>query len=126
MANACINYRMGVIDILFGNKKLRIKVFNTSQGPQTNDCFKIDILENLVKEVIIATLSQDPLQTCLAQSGVDDFNLEGDVNEVGEKKERKKGQSRKRPLRLTKQLLRFLDSMSLQVRILRNWPPFSQ
>ncbi|XP_042491435.1 uncharacterized protein LOC122071183 [Macadamia integrifolia] len=32
-ANACINCRSGAMDISFGNKKLRLNIFNTSLGP---------------------------------------------------------------------------------------------
>ncbi|GAV90869.1 hypothetical protein CFOL_v3_34271 [Cephalotus follicularis] len=38
-ANACINCRSGAMDISFGNKKLRINIFNTSLGPQGEEAF---------------------------------------------------------------------------------------
>ena len=31
--NACINYRIGVMDVSFENKKLRLNILNAAQGP---------------------------------------------------------------------------------------------
>jgi len=44
-ANACINYRSGVMDISFENKKVKLNIFNASQGPsREEDCFVIDLI----------------------------------------------------------------------------------
>ncbi|GAV61651.1 hypothetical protein CFOL_v3_05178, partial [Cephalotus follicularis] len=45
-ANASINCRSGAMDITFGNKKLRINIFNAPLGPQGEEaCFAIDNLD---------------------------------------------------------------------------------
>ena len=72
MANVCINYRTGVIDISFKNKKLRLNVFGVSQGPSTNSCFRIDTFENIIKEATSMIFAHDSLYTDLAHFGVDD------------------------------------------------------
>ncbi|GAV57037.1 hypothetical protein CFOL_v3_00575 [Cephalotus follicularis] len=45
-ANACINCRSGAMDISFGNKKLRLNIFNAALGPQGEEaCFAIDMID---------------------------------------------------------------------------------
>ncbi|GAV62831.1 hypothetical protein CFOL_v3_06354 [Cephalotus follicularis] len=45
-ANACINCRSGAMDISFGNKKLRLDIFNAALGPQGEEaCFAIDRID---------------------------------------------------------------------------------
>ncbi|GAV61102.1 hypothetical protein CFOL_v3_04630 [Cephalotus follicularis] len=45
-ANACINYRSRAMDISFGNKKLRLNIFNAALGPQDEEvCFAIDRID---------------------------------------------------------------------------------
>ena len=50
-ANTCINCRTSVMDISFGNKKIKLNIFNTSQGPSKgDDCFAMDLIkENMEK-----------------------------------------------------------------------------
>ena len=59
--NACINCRTGVMDVSFGNKKVRLNVFNATLGPPTNDYGEVNILETLVEEAEPVVLTQDPL-----------------------------------------------------------------
>ncbi|XP_043699736.1 uncharacterized protein LOC122650380 [Telopea speciosissima] len=48
-ANACINYRSGAMDILFGNKKLQLNIFTASLGPYREDeCFALDMIDEAV------------------------------------------------------------------------------
>ena len=79
-ANACINCRTGVIDVSFGNKKLRLNVFGASQRPSMDSCFEVDTLEDIIEDAIHTILAPDPLDTCLAHFGVYDF--EGYMKEV--------------------------------------------
>ncbi|GAV64640.1 Asp_protease_2 domain-containing protein [Cephalotus follicularis] len=45
-ANACINCQSRAMDISFGNKKLRINIFNAPIGPQGEEaCFSIDRID---------------------------------------------------------------------------------
>ncbi|GAV62969.1 hypothetical protein CFOL_v3_06491, partial [Cephalotus follicularis] len=56
-ANACINYRSGAMDISFGNKKLRINIFNAALGPQgEEDCFTADMIDEIVSQCAPETL----------------------------------------------------------------------
>jgi len=51
-ANACIYCRTGVMDISFENKKIKLNIFNTSQGPSKgDDCFAIDLIEENVEKI---------------------------------------------------------------------------
>jgi hypothetical protein len=50
-ANACINCRTGVMEIFFGNMKVRLNIFNAFQhAPDQNECFFMDNIEDYVKE----------------------------------------------------------------------------
>ncbi|GAV88071.1 hypothetical protein CFOL_v3_31495 [Cephalotus follicularis] len=52
--NACINYRYGAMDISFGNKKLRINIFNAPLGPQGEEaCFAIDRIDRTYPWIFI-------------------------------------------------------------------------
>jgi len=54
-ANACINCRNGAMDLSFGNKKIRINIFNASKGPHENEeCFSIesiDLIQGTVEDI---------------------------------------------------------------------------
>ena len=44
-ANTCINCRIDVMDISFGNKKARLNIFNATQETSKDvDCFAIDLI----------------------------------------------------------------------------------
>ncbi|XP_043717637.1 uncharacterized protein LOC122665548 [Telopea speciosissima] len=50
-ANAYINCRSGAMDISFGNKKLRLNIFNASPGPYREDeCFARDMIDEAVSQ----------------------------------------------------------------------------
>ncbi|XP_043693166.1 uncharacterized protein LOC122643623 [Telopea speciosissima] len=73
-ANACINCRSGAMDIFFGNKKLRLNIFNASLGPQhEEECFSVDVIDEVVAECTLVTLADDPLQQYLTLFRDDDF-----------------------------------------------------
>ncbi|XP_059650297.1 uncharacterized protein LOC132296071 [Cornus florida] len=51
-ANASINCRNGVVDLSFGNMKVRLNIFNASQCPSDDkDCFLIDTIDEYVEEM---------------------------------------------------------------------------
>ncbi|XP_077211266.1 uncharacterized protein LOC143846661 [Tasmannia lanceolata] len=82
-ANACINCRSGAMDISFGNKKLRLNIFNTSLGPQREEeCFTVDLIDEVVSDHTSQFLADDPLQKCLTSFGVEDFDIEAYTEEV--------------------------------------------
>ena len=80
--NACINCRTGVMDVSFGNKKLRLNIFDASQGPSTDSCFTINTLEDTTEEATPIILAQDPLEACLAHFNMDSFDIDGYMKEV--------------------------------------------
>ena len=63
-ANACINYRTGVMDISFGNKKLRLNIFQaTHKHKNEHDLYHIDIIDEVVEE--FNNIILDPLETSI-------------------------------------------------------------
>ena len=81
-ANACINYRTGAMDIMFGNQKLRLDIFKVTQGPLADDFGEVNVIEEIINETTPMTLSQDPLEICLAHFRVDDFDEDGHATKV--------------------------------------------
>ena len=71
-ANACINCRTGVMDVSFGNKKMRLNIFNASQGPPVFD--EVNMLEEVIDKKLPILLEADPLQACLTHVGSDEFD----------------------------------------------------
>ncbi|XP_059627731.1 uncharacterized protein LOC132270568 [Cornus florida] len=83
MANASINCRTGVMDISFGNMKVKLNIFSASQHPQGEyECFSLDIIDEMVKESLLFILSQDPLETCLAHSDFENYDIDQSIREV--------------------------------------------
>ncbi|XP_042519247.1 uncharacterized protein LOC122093057 [Macadamia integrifolia] len=82
-SNVCINYRSGAMHIFFGNRKLRLNIFNAFLGPQREDeCFSIDVIEQVVAQYTLVILADDPMQQCLTFFGGDDFDVDSYATEV--------------------------------------------
>ena len=82
-ANACINCWTGVMEISFGNMKVRLNIFNTFQHIlDHNECFFVDHIEDYVKDSFPSLLADDPLEACLAHFGFEDFNTDLYIEEV--------------------------------------------
>ncbi|GJV31233.1 hypothetical protein Tco_1391633 [Tanacetum coccineum] len=85
MIDARINCQTGAMDIAFGNKKLRLNVFNSVNSPTMNECYQVDVIDEEVQKHAPRMLKDDPL----------DFYLTGkneeilDVSEVQEIQESK-------------------------------------
>ena len=80
--NACINCKSDAIDISFGNKKVKLNIFNASQGPsREEDCFVIDLIEENVKKSS-SLLPKDPLQSCLTRFNINEFDCDSYTREV--------------------------------------------
>nr|GEW45060.1 hypothetical protein [Tanacetum cinerariifolium] len=60
-----INCRTGSMDIVFGNKKLRLNVFNFVNFPTMNECYKVDVIDEEVQKHATRTLKDDPLELYL-------------------------------------------------------------
>ena len=82
--------------VSFGNKKLRLNIFNTLQGPLTYDHDEINMLEEVAEnemkkgsmpldplnnEMEKGSMPLDPLYECLAHFNVDAFDIAGYTNE---------------------------------------------
>jgi hypothetical protein len=81
--NACINYQIGIMEISFGNMKVRLNIFNTFQhAPDHNECFFVDHIEEYVEDSLPSLLVDDPLEACLAHFGFEDFDTDQYVEEV--------------------------------------------
>ena len=74
--NACINCRTSVMDISFGNKKVKLNIFNATQEPSKDeDCFAInliDLIQESVEEnslfLLTKTLFRHVLLTLISMS----------------------------------------------------------
>nr|GEV52236.1 hypothetical protein [Tanacetum cinerariifolium] len=47
--DARINYRTSAMNIAFGNRKLRLNVFNSLNSPISNDCYHIDSIDKCIQ-----------------------------------------------------------------------------
>ena len=82
-ANASINCRTGVMDVSFGNMKVRLNVFKAShQPPKKEDCFAIDVIDELVEEALPYILTEDPLEACLSHFNFDAYDVDHSITEV--------------------------------------------
>jgi hypothetical protein len=84
-ANACINCRTGVMEISFGNMKVRLNIFNAFQhASDQNECFFVDHIEEYVEDSLPSLLAEDPLEAYLAHFGFEDFDTDQYIDEVHE------------------------------------------
>jgi hypothetical protein len=82
-ANACINCRTEVMEISFGNMKVRLNIFNAFQyAPDQNECFFVDHIEEYVEDSLPSLLADDPWEACLAHFGFEDFDTDQYIEEV--------------------------------------------
>ncbi|GJY57358.1 putative nucleotidyltransferase, ribonuclease H [Tanacetum coccineum] len=78
--DAWINCRTGAMDIAFGNKKLRLNVFNSVNSPTMNECYQVDVIDEEVQKHAPRMLKDDLLELYL--TGENEEIL--DVTEVQE------------------------------------------
>ncbi|XP_059626936.1 uncharacterized protein LOC132269694 [Cornus florida] len=82
-ANASINCRNGVMDLSFGNMKVRLNIFNASNCPlYDKDCFLIDSIDKCVEEMAPFALTKDPLEACLSYFDNESFDIDKSTEEV--------------------------------------------
>ena len=70
------------MDISFGNKRLRLNICNASLGSPIDDYGKVNMLEEIEEEATPTILLQDSLYVCLAHFRIDDFDVNGYIEEV--------------------------------------------
>jgi hypothetical protein len=59
IANACINCRIGVMKISFGNMKIRLNIFTAFQNaPDQKTCFFLDVIGETVEDPSLKSLSE--------------------------------------------------------------------
>jgi hypothetical protein len=77
MANACINCWTGVMEISFGNMKVRLNIFTTFQhAPYQNECFFLDNIQEYIEDSLPSLLTKDPLEACLIHFGFENFDID--------------------------------------------------
>ncbi|XP_028071942.1 uncharacterized protein LOC114274252 [Camellia sinensis] len=77
-ANANINCRTR-----FRNMQVKLNIFSASQHPsREDDCFMIDIVDELVEGTLPFVLAEDPLEICLAHFGFEAFDIDRSIEEV--------------------------------------------
>jgi hypothetical protein len=81
--NACINCRTGIMEIAFGNMKVKLNIFNAFQQPSdTVECSFVDLIDESVEELLPRLLMKDPLKACLNHFSSDNFDVEQYIGEV--------------------------------------------
>ncbi|XP_058223079.1 uncharacterized protein LOC131332796 [Rhododendron vialii] len=82
-ANANIHVRSGEMEVTFGNMTLKFNVYKAAKpSPVEEDCFAVDVVENLVEEALPSILTDDPLATCLAHFDFENFDIDQSIEEV--------------------------------------------
>ncbi|XP_059635294.1 uncharacterized protein LOC132277454 [Cornus florida] len=82
-ANASINCRNGIMDLSFGNMKVRFNIFNASNCPSDDkDCFLIDTIDECVNEMAPVALTKDPPEACLSYFDTESFDVDKSIEEV--------------------------------------------
>ena len=75
--NAQINCRTGAMDISFGNRKMRINVFNAfSNVPSDHECYQVDVIDDFVHQFTPNILLSDPLELFLSHDRDEFLDLE--------------------------------------------------
>jgi hypothetical protein len=60
-ANANMNYRIGIMNIRFGNLKVKLNIFHTfQQPPDKAECFFLNSVENLVMGTMVDRILMIP------------------------------------------------------------------
>jgi len=81
--NTSINCRSGAMDISFGNKKVKLNIFNASQeSSREEDCYAIPLIEENVEERLSFLLTKDPLQSCLTHFDINEFGGDSYTQDV--------------------------------------------
>ncbi|XP_071739034.1 uncharacterized protein [Rutidosis leptorrhynchoides] len=59
---AHINCRTGSMDISFGNRKMRINIFNSLHAPNVHECYQVDVIDELVEKHTSHLITKDPVE----------------------------------------------------------------
>ncbi|XP_071732806.1 uncharacterized protein [Rutidosis leptorrhynchoides] len=72
--NADINCKMGAMDISFGNRKMRINIFNFLHAPCAHECYQVDIVDEQVEKHASHLITNDLVEVFLGDE--DDIECE--------------------------------------------------
>ncbi|GJS17132.1 putative nucleotidyltransferase, ribonuclease H [Tanacetum coccineum] len=81
--DARINCRTGAMDIAFGNKKLRLNVFNSVNSSTMNECYQVDVIDEEVQKHAPRILKDDPLDFYLTSENEEILDI-AEVQEIQE------------------------------------------
>ncbi|XP_058203012.1 uncharacterized protein LOC131317482 [Rhododendron vialii] len=63
-------------------KKQTPIILGTKHPPVEEDCFVVDVVEDLVEEALPYVLTDDPLAACLAHFGYEEYDIDQSIEEV--------------------------------------------
>ena len=76
---------MGVMELSFGNMKVKLNIFTAfQQPPDQRECYLINHTAKAVNDAMPYLLSKDPLEACLSHFGIADFDNDQYISEVNE------------------------------------------
>jgi len=72
------------MEVSFGNKKVHLKVFKAMEEPsqEDEDCFMIDVMDDIVTEAKLHVLINDPLEKFLTIEDSNEYNLDGNIDVI--------------------------------------------
>ena len=70
------------MDVSFGNKKMRLNIFNTYHGPPVYNHDEVSMIEEVIDTKLLLLLDADPLQAYLTHFRIDDFDINEYTKEV--------------------------------------------
>ncbi|XP_038975731.1 uncharacterized protein LOC120106749, partial [Phoenix dactylifera] len=77
-SNALINCRNGIMKMSFGNMTIDFNIFNICKQPdndnENDEIHGVNLIDSIVEDALVPSLSSDPLETCLTYFGNTDIN----------------------------------------------------
>ncbi|XP_038982186.1 uncharacterized protein LOC120110674, partial [Phoenix dactylifera] len=77
-SKALINCRNGIMKMSFGNMTIDFNIFNICKQPdndnENDEIHGVNLIDSIVEDALIPSLSSDPLETCLTHFGNTDIN----------------------------------------------------
>ncbi|GJU40690.1 hypothetical protein Tco_1193647 [Tanacetum coccineum] len=64
------------MDVAFGNRKLRLNVFNSLNSPTLNDCYRVDTIDEEVLKHAPHMLKDDPFELYFSSENEELFEVE--------------------------------------------------
>ncbi len=77
-SNALINCRNRIMKMSFGNMTIDFNIFNICKQPdndnENDEIHGVNLIDSIVEDALVPSLSSDPLETCLTHFGNTDIN----------------------------------------------------